>query len=71
MKVFVQLKPFVDGIRMNGRKAWIGKDKDNKLTVMSIYTTKDTADLLTESDIKELSLLENNGALKIIEIYKR
>lgn len=71
MKVLVQLRPFVDGIRMNGRKAWIGKDKDNKLNVMSIYTTKDTADVLNEPDLIELSLLESNGALKILDIYKR
>lgn len=71
MKVLVQLRPIINAARVDGRKAWVGKDNNNKLTIESIYTTKDTAKLLTELDLLELATIEVSGVLKILDIYKR
>ena len=70
MKVLIQLLPVVNGKRTEGRKAWIGKDRE-KLVITPIYGTKETASLLNSLDLKELLLYESKGLLKIIEIYKR
>ena len=69
MKVFVQLKPFVDGIRMNGRKAWLTKDKDG-IAADTIYTTEDIATTLNDDDMIMIKSLENNGVINIISIIQ-
>ena len=70
MKVIVQLLPVVNGERTKGRNAWIGKD-GVELVINPIYSTKETASLLNNLDLKELLLYESKGILKIIEVYKR
>ena len=69
MKVLVQLRPWVDGVRMNGRKAWLGRDK-NGITADTIYTTEDTAVVLNDDDMIMIKRLENNGAINIISIIQ-
>ena len=69
MKVLVQLRPWVDGVRMNGRKAWLAKDK-NGITADTIYTTEDTAMVLSDDDMIMIKRLENNGAINIISIIQ-
>lgn len=70
MKVLIQLTPLVNGKRVEGREAWVGKD-GAKLTIESIYTTKDTASMLNRLDLIEIAELESKGILKVLVAYKR
>ena len=70
MKVFIQLIPLLNGKRVEGRKAWVGKD-GAKLTIESIYTTKDTASMLNKLDLIEIAELESKGVLKVLDVYRR
>ena len=69
MKVLVQLRPFVDGIRMNGRKAWLTSNKDG-ISADTIYTTENTAKTLNNNDMIMVKRLENNGLINIISIIE-
>ena len=69
MKVLVQLRPWVDGVRMDGRKAWITSSKDG-IAADTIYTTESTAKSLSDNDMIEVKRLENNGAINIISIIQ-
>lgn len=71
MKVLVQLKTFINGVEVKGRKAWIVKDDNNNLTIGNIYKDKDTASSdLTEYDYISLKAYESQGLFKVIKIVQ-
>lgn len=67
MKILVQCRPWVDGVRMNGRIAYLGKVND-ALTIDTIYTTDDTANCLNEYDLTVAKDMESRGLIKIVSI---
>lgn len=68
MKVLIQLKPIINGVRVDGRQAWITKDDNGNLIVGNIYTTEHTAKEIDKTDMEELLKLQSLGRINIIEI---